>query len=247
MLGEKTNLQLENTNILVFAFLSLFVIILIRSAWISDDAYITLRTVDNLYHGYGLTWNPGFRVQTYTHPLWMLILASIYFIEDNPYLIPIALSVMFTLISLYLLINKISLTATNSIVGILLLLSSKAFVDYSTSGLENPLTHLFYSIFAVIFLSNNKARHSVLYLALTASLGMLCRMDAILLFFPALVYIILLNRTKRDFILLILGFLPFVLWELFSLIYYGFLFPSAAHAILGIGLFIEIVSNPVCQ
>ena len=123
MLGKKIKLQLANTNIFVFAIFSLFVIILIRSAWVCDDAYITLRTVDNLYHGYGLTWNPGVRVQTYTHPLWMLILASTYFIEDNPYLIPIALSVMFTLISLYLLINKISLTATNSIVGILLLLS----------------------------------------------------------------------------------------------------------------------------
>jgi len=33
-----------------------------------------------------------------------------------------------------------------------------------------------------------------------------------------------------------LGFLPFVLWELFSLIYYGFLFPNTAYAKLNTGI-----------
>jgi hypothetical protein len=42
----------------------------------SDDAYITLRTVDNWVNGRGLVWNTAERVQTYTHPLWMLLLSA---------------------------------------------------------------------------------------------------------------------------------------------------------------------------
>ena len=29
--------------------------VMIRTAWVCDDAYITLRVVDNLVHGYGRT------------------------------------------------------------------------------------------------------------------------------------------------------------------------------------------------
>ena len=36
---------------------------LIRTAWISDDAAITLRCVLNLLHGYGATFNIDERVQ----------------------------------------------------------------------------------------------------------------------------------------------------------------------------------------
>ena len=39
------------------------------AAWVADDAFITLRTVDNLLAGYGPRWNVVERVQTYTHPL----------------------------------------------------------------------------------------------------------------------------------------------------------------------------------
>ncbi len=59
----------------------------------SDDAYITLRTVDNFINGYGLTWNISERVQAYTHPLWMFLLSIYIFFysrsllyNDNPFL-----------------------------------------------------------------------------------------------------------------------------------------------------------------
>jgi hypothetical protein len=48
----------------------------IWTAWIVEDAFITLRTVDNFIHGYGLRWNIAERVQTYTHPLSMFALTA---------------------------------------------------------------------------------------------------------------------------------------------------------------------------
>ena len=37
----------------------------VRLAWLSDDAYITLRCVENLMRGHGPVWNVGERVQAY--------------------------------------------------------------------------------------------------------------------------------------------------------------------------------------
>jgi len=31
--------------------------VLVRTAWVSDDAYMTFRTVDNFVQGHGLRWN----------------------------------------------------------------------------------------------------------------------------------------------------------------------------------------------
>ena len=41
----------------------LFGLFLIRNAWVSDDAYITFRTVENYLAGYGIGYNPFIRVQ----------------------------------------------------------------------------------------------------------------------------------------------------------------------------------------
>ena len=243
MLGKKNERHDKETTLLVFSFFVLFVFVLIRSAWVCDDAYITLRTVDNLYRGHGLTWNPGERVQTYTHPLWMMLIVLVYFVEDNPYFILITISILLTIATMYLLISKLSITASNAIAGILLLLSSKAFIDYSTSGLENPLSHFIYILFIFVFLYKPKGKYSTFALALIASLGMLCRMDSALLFLPAIFYKVVLKRTRRDILFVFLGFLPFILWESFSLLYYGFLFPNTAYAKLNTGIHASLLAK----
>ena len=64
MRGYTLGLRHENsqpgavTTLLCFVFLAL----LLRTAWLSDDGLITLRTVLNLTHGYGLTFNIAERV-----------------------------------------------------------------------------------------------------------------------------------------------------------------------------------------
>ena len=67
----------DRGRIAVFAALAIVAIVLVRTAWLCDDAYITFRTIDNLVHGYGLRWNVADRVQSYTHPLWMLALSAV--------------------------------------------------------------------------------------------------------------------------------------------------------------------------
>ena len=66
--------------------LGLFSLALIRTAWMCDDAYITLRTVDNFVSGFGPRWNVAERVQAYTHPLWMFVLALAVLLYAGPVL-----------------------------------------------------------------------------------------------------------------------------------------------------------------
>lgn len=228
-------------NSSVYLLLAVLIVILIRSAWVCDDAYITLRTVDNLYHGYGLTWNIGERVQTYTHPLWFFVLVSTYFLAENPYYLLIALSIIVSSAMVLLLVYKLALSPIHAILGVVMLLASKAFIDYSTSGLENPLSHLLVIVFVIIFLNQSSSKYWLLFLTLTASLGMLNRMDLALVFFPALAYALWERHTKQDMVFAALGLTPFIFWEVFSLFYYGFPFPNTAYAKLNTGIPVSLM------
>ena len=48
---------------------------------------------------------------------------------------------------------KIARSGAAAALGVLVLAASVAFVDYSTSGLENPLTHLLLALFLWLYLA----------------------------------------------------------------------------------------------
>lgn len=227
---------LESPSPLVIALLSVFFIILLRRAWISDDAFITFRTVDNFINGYRLTWNITERVQSYTHPLWMLLLSLLYFFTHEIYFTSLALSIGLSLVTLVLLTRFFALPAAVPF-GIFALLLSKAFVDFSTSGLENPLSHLLIVLFFILFFRRQTVDHGWLgRLSLLASLGMVTRMDLALVFLPALGFAFWRVHSKKSLLWLVFGQLPFILWELFATFYYGFPFPNTAYAKLNTGI-----------
>lgn len=215
----------------------LYGLVVLRTAWLSEDAFITFRTVDNFIHGYGLTWNVTERVQAYTHPLWMLLVSACYFFTREIYFTSILFSLAVSLAAVYVLTRRIAVSAASGIWAVTVLLSSKAFVDYSTSGLENPLTHLLLVLFAVVYLRIEKADPGRL-LALGAVVGLLLlnRMDLALIVGPASVWVLWNFCSWRTVVWLAAGTVPFVIWIMFSLFYYGFPFPNTAYAKLGIGV-----------
>ena len=215
----------------------------IASAWCGDDPYITLRAVDNAINGYGLTWNPYERVQVFTDPLWALLLTAAYRVTREGYFTTMVASVALSLAVVLVL----HLTARDrpwwaSILAALLLVSSKAYVDYSTSGLENPLTHLLVALFfARVFTQDARrtpwSEGRFTFLVMLAALIYLNRADAALAVTPALAWAIwdaraLGGRAGRA---LAVGTLPAVAWTMFALVYYGFPFPNTAYAKLNGG------------
>ena len=218
----------------------IFLAILLRTAWLSDDALITLRTVLNFTHGYGLTFNVAERVQTYTHPLWMLMLTGTYLVAGNVYYAAIGLSVGISLVVFW---STLRLAATSAQVWIVaaVLLFSRAFVDYSTSGLENPLSNLLLVAFVALLFRSSEARVTspprLTGLWMVASLLYLARPDNVLLVAPALVWLTAqAGSWKLAARPTFTGLLPAAVWTAFSVIYYGFPFPNTAYAKLGHGI-----------
>jgi arabinofuranosyltransferase len=214
--------------------LVLAAMVLVRNAWIADDAYITFRTIDNFAEGFGLTWNVSERVQAYTHPLWMLVISAGHFYSGEFYYTTLLISLGASLATLAVFAFGLARSLPAAVVGLGVLILSKSFVDYSTSGLENPLTHLLLALFCLAFLGVVADEGRGLFvLCLTAGLAVLNRMDTILLFLPALAYAFWQRRSWRSLRSLVLGFAPFAAWEVFSILYYGFPFPNTAYAKLG--------------
>ena len=223
-------------RIALVALVLLHAVVLTRNAWLCDDAYITYRTVDNFVHGHGLRWNVDERVQVFTHPLWMALNALVYAVTREPYYTFIAIALATSLAALALLVRGLARSTSAAFAAVAILSSSKAYVDYSTSGLENPLTHLLLVLFLFPYLHGERGARRLFWLACCAWLGALNRSDAFLLFAPGLLHAWWESRGWRSTGLVLLAALPFAAWELFSLVYYGSLVPNTAYAKLNTGL-----------
>ena len=222
--------MIKSNKIFTVFLLILSAVIILRSAWVGDDAYIGFRTVYNFVNGYGLTFNINERVQSFTNPLWILLMSVFYVFTGEAYYTTIFLSLAITLILLYVLAEKVSVVSFHALFIFSITLSSKAFIDYSTSGLENPLGHLFLVLFAYVYLKEFRIENRLFYLSFLAALSAVNRLDNILLYiFPLLVEFLRYFSLRRT-LFMAAGFLPLIIWEIFSLIYYGFLFPNTFYA-----------------
>jgi len=226
-------------RIAIILLIAIYLMLLIRNSWASDDAIITVRVIRNLLDGYGLRWNGAERVQVFTHPLWLFVQAPFYVLTRNPFLTLYAVCLVFSTATVFILLYKISSPSWVLPIVTAALLASKSFMDYSSSGLENPLSHLLILLFGWLYLHNDeRTPKKIFFLSLILSLSLLNRLDTLLFFLP--VYLLILWQYRRIFrnILgsMILGFLPIIIWELFSILYYGFPFPNTYYAKLATGI-----------
>ena len=242
------NSWLTKNKALAIPILALYSWLVIRTSWVGDDAVITFRSLENFLHGYGPVFNIGERVQTFTHPLWFLLQAAAGFIfnlwKSNPlgqgqmYFLNVFISIGISLLVAVIFTFKAASSTKGAILGLLIFSLSKSFIDYSTSGLENPLTHLILLLFILVYLHENEAsQRNTFFLALLAALGGVDRLDTLLFYFPALIILFWQSPNKaKTFVILGLGFLPLIAWELFSLFYYGVPFPNTAYAKINTGI-----------
>jgi arabinofuranosyltransferase len=221
----------------VVALVLAFAAVLLRTAWLQDDAYITFRTVHNFCTGHGLCWNAGERVQTNMHPLWVFVLAIPYALTGEIYWSSLAVSGLLSLLAVLLLLASVGNHVPRLWFAGSVLLLSAAFVDYSTGGLENPLTHLLVVLFAWAYVRDGeRAREDpgapgLLRLGLLAAALLLARYDTLLLVAPPLLAALVRRRPRRRAsCALALGLLPAALWLLFATFYFGSPLPSPATA-----------------
>ncbi|MGC4085755.1 MAG: hypothetical protein QM736_27420 [Vicinamibacterales bacterium] len=236
-LSDASTVRLVRASLLVF-----FSYIFLANAWMGDDAYITYRVVWNFVHGYGLTFNPDERVQAYTHPLWMFVMSGAHFVTREFFFTGTFVSWAFDIATLVVLMRW-SRTVPKATVLVLWLLTSKAFVDYTDSGLENPLSYLLVALFYSHYLNrpwgiapdSRELRRQFLI----GALAFLNRPDAVLLFVIPLAELLVMavrRRPRRALMPVLVGIAPAIAWLAFATFYYGFPLPNTYYAKVANGI-----------
>lgn len=228
----------------VLVALVLFASIVVLTAWLGDDCYFTLRTVDNFLRGHGPVWNTSERVQAYTHPLWMLVLTGAIGLSGEAYLTTLACSIAASVAACALLVRS-CVTSAAAVLVLVLALLSRTFVDYSTGGLENALSYLLFALFFREACRPVAGAQALFGLALFAGLAAVTRLDTLLIYLPPLAWHAWRasgSQARRPAAIarsvgaIALGLSPLLVWEAFSLLYYGFPFPNTAYSKLGSGV-----------
>ena len=181
----------EVYRLVVWGTMALFVVLWCVHRWLSDDALLTFREILNFTEGHGMVWNWGERVQAFTHPAWFLLLAVAHVLSGG-LLEPNVLKYSSLFASLALCLGALWLFLRDliglqkGVVAVLLLalLSSQAFIDYTSSGLENPLSYFLVALICCRFFSGRCDD----FFFLLCALLFLNRMDYALLLLPLCLY-----------------------------------------------------------
>lgn len=208
---------------------------ILQYSWVTDDAFITFRSVMNFVSGEGPVFNIGERVQSFTHPLWFFLLSLGGVLDLNLYFFAIFLGLAFSLLTIWALFRLNRELGNDSAAMLLLglgaLAASESVVSFGTSGLENSLTY--FLVVAATIASLRPARRLAFYLLV--ALALVNRLDALFFLAPLFVWTVYSDWRLRVLRLKVVaaGLLPLFAWHVFSVIYYGFLFPNTKYAKVG--------------
>jgi len=203
----------------------------LRLAWLSDDSLITLRTALNITHGWGPGFNATESVQAYTHPLWFLLWVTTGALTNQWVLGIIAVSLVLSTGAVALVAWRTKSLA-RLIVAIGLLLFSNAFMEYTSSGLENPLGYLTVGVLIPLSLSLQQVRSRwwlrPALIGLTSAAVVLTRFDLLLLALPALALMTWQWRHSLKSIGVVLAgaLVPLLAWFIWSQATYGAFLPN---------------------
>lgn len=236
----------RSERIAIAAGALLFGLVFIKNAWVCDDAYIVLRSIEQLFEGNGPRWNPHERVQVFTSPLWFWYVALFRVFVEDAFVLLVSASAAACAAFLYLLSRSFRSGWTFLLAAAALTLSP-AFMDFTTAGLENPLCYLAAAIFLKGYSGACGKRPAgkegyVPHVLLAVSFGavVMCRYDLILLFAPPFLYASAVcggNLTaRRRAALISASLIPIASWTVFSVIYYGSPLPNPFYAKLGSGI-----------
>jgi arabinofuranosyltransferase len=216
--------------------LVVFSVVFVANAWVGDDAFISFRVSENIAHGYGPRWNVVERVQAFTDPLWTFLMAFADRITGEVFYTSMVVSFVLCVGVITILWRWLRRDADRWL-ALTLLLSSKAFVDYTSSGLEYALSYVLLTAFVAVFVSDADEpeldARRLRRLTLLGALAFVNRADTILLYLPALVWMLVRRRralSVRELGGLVAAAAPAWGWLLFAVVYYGFPFPNTYYA-----------------
>lgn len=222
------------------AVLALAVAAMVHLAWIADDSLITLRAVLNWENGWGPVFNPAEAVQSYTHPAWFLLWALFGRLTGEWIMTIAALSLVLASAAFLMAISRGRSPQQVLAIGAGLLLSN-AFMEYSISGMENPLAHLLVGLLILLSLSGedriDSDRRMIPAGLLLAALA-LTRLDLTLLALPAAALYAWRRRGRPRKVLIggVSVALPLIAWFAWSYHVYAAFLPNTFAAKVNIDI-----------
>lgn len=216
---------------------ALYLLLALDRIWVTEDAFITFRSVENLWTGGGPNFNRDIRVESFSHPLWFLIL-SVLRIGGESLLGPlsaftgIALAVFGLWFATAAAILRDRGTEPRFPLGALVICALPPFWDFASSGLETGLTFGWIGISCLLLsLGVQKQDRLPVSTFVIVGLGPLIRIDLACIAVPLLVTALLFSKTKLRWLpaltLRACAFLfPSLAWEIFRMGYYGLLVPN---------------------
>ncbi len=237
--------RLKKIEPLTYARIGAFAVVMFLItilAWNCDDAYHAYVMAKNLINGNGFVYNIGERVNASTCPLFTLLVALVYAVMGDMYLSGIVTCLICSGVAVWFVFFKFCKNTKSVLFALICLGGANGFITYATSGLENCL--LFCMMALAYFLVMRKDEYDkkdLFVLAIVIGVLMGARMDNALLVAPMAFYAYLFKKKKEISIPKAIGIgfagaFPFWMWEIFSVVYYGFLFPNTAYIKLGTGL-----------
>ena len=221
-----------------------YFVTLLKSAWLSDDYFITLRSVEHLFAGHGIRFNLYERSFLTTSVAYFFLLLPLRLVTADPFVLHGLFALTCNAVLLWLLWKLAREHVGVWLLGVGLLFASKAYFDYSWFGQENPLGHALVAALAWSWLRlHEHAAHPPgsrptpaawrSFVAL-AALAPLYRHDFVLLAWPLAMHVLWGQRVHLG----VAGvcrtvcwmLAPLGAWTLFSLVYFGFPLPASAYA-----------------
>ncbi len=220
---------------LFLAYSGIFLII--KYAWMSEDALITLRHVDNFLSGNGAVFNIGERVEGYTHTLWFWIISMFRAVGLSPKGTLVIPGILFSGAFLYLMFFVLwrnSTRETSINFGGALLIGMSSFIDFGTSGLETSLSYLLLAIFAILISKELLLKKPILS-GFIVTIMIFTRPDfGIFLIFGFIYFSFYYFKKNIKLKTIALYIAPPVLvltvYEIFRMGYYGAIFPNPFYA-----------------
>ncbi len=234
-------INIEDKKYLIYLSIIIFIVIvyeIISYSWVSEDAFITLRHVKNFLNGYGPVYNPGERVEGFSHVLWFYIIVffkSLGLTYKASVILP---SFFLSFGALYIMLFKIKYKNGFNLT-LPILFSSSAFIDFSTGGLETPLSFFLIALFSK-FILEDKLIASPMKSGIISGLLILTRPDFGVFYVFLLLYLTYLKikgaiNYKKLSLFFISAFIPNLIYEVFRMGYYGALFPNPFYTKSAIG------------
>lgn len=217
---------------LFFVLIGAFLIL--RNTWVSEDAFITMRHVENFISGYGPVFNVEERVEGYTHALWFYIVSFLRFLGLSPKGAVVIPGLLFSSLSLYLLFFKVGFSPHSDRPPLnpaaAVLIGTSAFIDFGTSGLETSLSYFLLMIYGLMIATGRWIKQPLL-MGLVMVLLILTRPDFGVFFILILLfYLVKLfkKQIKAGAFLLYLACPLFLLggYQVFRMGYYAAVFPN---------------------